>query len=312
MFPVLYRLLPISVALLVSSFSLAQEPKCPFCPAPATPICALNIEGNDAIPQVVGGCEASVTSNWNDGWMSDTCNASVPRGTALIEPVLTIYSQSNGGHSVSRYTKGSLKFTQDIDDAYKSLYEMALELDATYAARIKQDWERHRKIAETWEGTDDAARLTITAKGSGEWWDKWRGWFHAKVDLKVVCLAPANLREQLDKKYSFNSYASKSKQYVTVLNDGPKQLFGLAQPLPFGKKDCSEAAGMSSGFLLQPNEQLNFRVNNDIIKLENEGMCVVMSSTSAPGYADFKRACPMRISNLSKTSDSSFAKCIIN
>lgn len=302
----------LAAAWIISSADLpANAQACTACSEPASPICPIDYERLGK-PFTVRGCEASVTSNWNEGDKSETCNASVPRGTALLNPVHTIISRNHGDFSISRYTVGSIKYSQEVDEVYKSLYELALEIDATYAAHIKQEWERHRKIAEQWEGTDDAARLIVTAKGSGDWWDRWRGWSHSRLDLEVVCIAPANLPEQLAQKMSFDKYAAQSVQYVSLSNDTGTGVFGLAQPLPLGETNCSAAIGPSSGFEVSPAKQLNFRVNEDPNKVANEGMCVVLGKKEQPGFADFSKACLVRTKGLALLNDAKLNSCFVN
>jgi hypothetical protein len=300
---------------LIGSISLPTfvEAACPDCPQPGSPICAVKWEGPSPVPTTVTGCYASVVSNWDDGWKTESCNASVPQGSALQNVFRSEISSSNGSYTVSRFTTGSMKYTEQVDEAYKSMYEAAVEYgDKNYAAQIKREWDRHRQLAQTWEGTSDAARLTVTAKGSGNFWDQWRGWETAKVDLQVICIAPANLRDQIEKTLNFDQFAAKSGQYVAIANDTATNLYGLVQPLAQGKMACSEAAGTSSGFTVEKSLQKNFRVNNDdptVVK--NQGMCMVLGRTKPPGYADFSKACLAKTAVLTQLSALP-AGCFVN
>jgi hypothetical protein len=288
---------------------------CPDCPGPApSPVCSIEWEGGkyQERPKVVTGCVASVIANWNQG-NSDTCNASVPQGTALIDIIPSELSSNNGSWSVSRYTAGHLKYSQSIDDTYSSLYDIALKLgDKNYAATIKQDWDRHKKIAEQYDSNTDSARVNVSAHGSGNWYDQWRGWETAKVDLKVICLAPANLTEQLLKALSFDNYAKKSELYVSVYNDTGNKVYGLLQPLPIGKARCTDASGRSSPFTIEDKTQQNFRVNDYPGKLENKGVCVVLGKTAEPGYSSFSKACEVNTATLTNLSDVNLAACYVN
>jgi hypothetical protein len=205
-----------------------------------------------------------------------------------------------------------MKYTEEVDQTYKAMYEAALEMgDTNYAASIKKQWDDHRKIAQSWEGTSDAIRVTVSAKGSGDWWDRWRGWEDVSADLQVICIAPANLRDQVEKKFGFNAYAAKSEEYVAFDNDLTSVVYGLAQPLVKGKSNCSEASGKSSRVKIDKALQKNVRINEPTTTPKNQGMCVVFGKTAEPGYADFNKACLIPVAALTKVSAVS-AACFVN
>jgi hypothetical protein len=194
-----------------------------------------------------------------------------------------------------------MKYTEEIDQTYKAMYEAALEMgDTTYAARIKKEWDDHRRIAQTWEGTSDAIRVTVSAKGSGDWWDRWRGWEDVSADLQAICIAPANLRDQVEKRLGFNAYAAKSEEYIALENDLPADVYGLAQPLPKGQTACTSATGMSSRIIVDKALQKNVRINEPTTNPKNQGMCIVFGKTKEPGYADFTKACIIPTAALTK------------
>lgn len=308
-----FKVAPTFLGIYATMIALPAHSSCPECAGQASPVCPISWEtgGFQLRPQVVTGCVVSVIANWNQN-NSDTCNASVPQGTALLDIIPSELSSSNGSWSASRYTAGHLNYSQSIDDAYKSLYQIALQLDSQYAAEIKQEWDRHRKIAEDYDSNTDSARVNVSAQGSGNWYDQWRGWETAKVDLKVVCLAPANLADQLLKLKSFDKYAKKSSLYVSISNDTGKKVYGLLQPLPMGKANCADANGRSSPFTIEDKTQQNFHVNDDPTKLVNQGVCMVLGKTAEPGYASFSKACAVNTAVLTNLSASNLVACYVN
>jgi hypothetical protein len=151
------------------------QAQCPACAGAASPVCPLSWEkGFQATPTLVTGCVASVVANWDQG-NSESCNASVPQGTVLIDIRPNEDSTHNGSYSVSRYTAGHLNYSQSVNDSYSSLYSLALQIDSNYAAEIKKAWDRHRLIAEAYDSNSDSARVNVSAQGSGNWYDQWRG-----------------------------------------------------------------------------------------------------------------------------------------
>src|SRR5687768_8892466 len=105
----------------LSPYGMAQE--CQECPATPSPVCPFKIEGDEAVSHVVFGCNAHVVATWDEGRRTETCNASVPYGTALVDYQEVLVSENHGDHSSSRFTRGNLDYTQEIDEVYKEAYE---------------------------------------------------------------------------------------------------------------------------------------------------------------------------------------------
>lgn len=302
----------VSLAMGLPSTSVGTQ-TCAACSGQASPVCPITWEnGFQAVQNIVGGCAVSVASAWSDGWKTETCDVSVPEGTVLVDVLFTEQSNNNGDYTVLQYTSGHIKYSQAVDEAYISLYKTAIEIDGDYAASIKQYRDRHLKIAEGYDSNVDTVRLSVRAKGSGNFWDQRHGWEVAKVDLRVVCIAPANLTEQLTKLLGFDKYAQKSQQYVSIYNDTGGPVYGLAQPLPVGKTTCAAASGVSSEFEVDDKQQRSFQVNHDSTELKNEAMCIVLGRINPPGYSDFSKACMVKTASLTNLSDSSLSRCYMN
>jgi hypothetical protein len=128
----------------------------------------------------------------------------------------------------------------------------------------------------------------------------------------VVCVAPANLTDQIEQLLSFDAYASTSTLYVSIKNDMGATVYGLLQPLPSGKTSCVDASGRSSTFKISDSTQQNFKINDDPSHPKYDAICMVLGKTAEPGYSSFSHACAVHAKKLTKLSDASFAGCYVN
>lgn len=290
------------------TFSIAQAQTCETCVQPPQPDCLLVFEGDSFDPYRVRGCTASVSANWDEGRRTDTCNAAPPIGTAIIDYDENVKSINNGDYQISRFSAGLTEYNKEINEAYSELYEIGLELDSDYAAKVKMQWDSHLAIAERYQSQSEGVRITVSARGSNQFWDQWRGWASVSVDLDVVCTNPVDLKDQVRNKFKFIDFAEKSERYVTVINSATAPLYGLMQLT--NANDCQFADGESATSY--------FAANSDhFIKLmgpegtEYNGACLILGQTRLPGYSDFQTACYLE--PFGGTYDlASLSSCIVN
>lgn len=178
------------VCVLLSMFALIQRVE-------AQQFCQL------ASQQWVAGCEASCTDSWEGGNCPQQCTATAPPGFVIINHRDVNLSENNGGHSISRISAGqTFTYSSKVQSAYQMAIDAAAKKgNASVAANLRQEMNQMLAVAQQFESSHQLVRLEVHASKYGSVFDRKRGWSHHRAELLVQCVLPANLQDQLYKKY---------------------------------------------------------------------------------------------------------------
>lgn len=163
----------------------------------ASEYCAVNEES------WTSGCSVGCTAGWEGSDCPNACTASPPPGYVLVGHRVANVSENNGSHSISVIPADSnYDYKLSIQNAYKAAMDAAGKAnDKAAQAALKEEMERSMQVAESMESSHQMIRLTVNASKHGSWFDKKRGWSHHSADMKVRCVVPNNLQQELYKKY---------------------------------------------------------------------------------------------------------------
>lgn len=184
--------------------SCAHAQTCPKCPeAPWVPPTCEVMEGF----HVIEGCVASVTAAWGEWCSAPTrygnCIATIPSYLALEDYQVEVEKMNNASYSVDRIAAGTqFEYSKQIQDAYKVALELAAKAGNTkLEAKIKDDYERAYKEAIKYESNLQTVQTRIEATPDGSCVDRKRSYIAVHTKLRVRCIAPLNLEEQLRRRY---------------------------------------------------------------------------------------------------------------
>lgn len=154
--------------------------------------------------QWVAGCRASCISGWEGNDCPKSCSATAPAGYVIMNYREINHSENNGGHDISRIAAGqSFDYKRKVEQAYNYALELAGKANNKAAeAKIKQDMSNAISEAESFNSSHQMVRLNVSASKHGSFIDRKRGWSDHSVELLTKCVVPANLEEQLLKKYA--------------------------------------------------------------------------------------------------------------
>lgn len=187
---------------LVTGEAMAQGMPCDNCRTPTPVDCRVDRE---TVARVTG-CRAGVVAAW-DGFSApekvESCIATLPPSWMLVDLVVRPISSNNGSHSISRFARGvDLEYKKTIDSAYESAIEVAQKIADPKEKQeainsLKSKWKSTLDLYEKLKSNQDGVRLEVRATPHGSPFDRKRGWEEVWVDLLVMCVAPANLFEQV-------------------------------------------------------------------------------------------------------------------
>lgn len=154
--------------------------------------------------QWIAACQASCIERWEGGDCPRTCTATAPAGFVIMNHRVSLHSQNNGGHDVSRMSSGqSFDYKRRVEQAYNYALEMAGKGGSKEAeGKIKQDMNRAMSEAESFNSSHQMIRLNVNASKHGSVIDRKGGWSYVSVDILVKCVVPPDLEQQLMSKYA--------------------------------------------------------------------------------------------------------------
>lgn len=172
-----------------------------WIPVSAQQYCSLGSEDWRA------GCQASCTAGWEGSDCPKSCTATAPAGFVIMDHRVLVNSVNNGGHDVSRMAAGqSFDYKKRVEQAYSYAVDAAGKAgDYQAEAKIKNDMKNAIQEAESFNSSHQMVRLNVNASKHGnQYTDRKRGWSDVVVEIKVKCVVPQNLEQQLFSKYSLN------------------------------------------------------------------------------------------------------------
>lgn len=196
------------LAIFFLNHSIAQD--CSQCARPTPINCTFHNENYVWIE----GCRASVTAAW-DGMSStnksQSCNATIPPSWTLLDYKVNTISDNNGSFSVSRIAAGTdFEYKKTIDEAYKTALDIASKISDEKSRKeaelkIANEYKYHVEWYERIKSNTDTIRAEVSAQSHGSPVDRKRGWISIEVMLKVMCIAPVNLMDQIKQKYKLDA-----------------------------------------------------------------------------------------------------------
>jgi hypothetical protein len=122
----------------------------------------------------------------------------------MVDHRLIRESVNNGNAGVSIMpADGSFDFKASIKEAYKEAIEAAGKYGNDVAeGRLQEEMNRALDVAESYRTSHQVAMMSVSATRQGSHFDRRRGWSTGRVELKVRCVVPTNLRERLYEKYA--------------------------------------------------------------------------------------------------------------
>jgi hypothetical protein len=154
--------------------------------------------------QWVAGCEARCTASWEGSNCPQSCTSTPPPGYVMVDHRSQRISENNGGGSISRLAADqTFNYSRSVKQAYSSAIKVAGQYkDYKARAELQDDMKQAIDEAEQFASSHQLLRLSVSASKHGSFFDRKRGWSHMRAEMLVRCIAPADLREQLIKKYS--------------------------------------------------------------------------------------------------------------
>lgn len=189
--------------------------------------------GDDNI-RTVRGCEAAVTAVWkglSNPTTTASCTANPPRGYELVDIRLNKVIERNGRITVSKFSAGlDFNYEEQSDEAYKSALELAGKLvdpgkRADVEAKLNEEWSQNKRMLQKIKTNQDTVMLVVSAQGDGSMIDRKRGWAKASVDMKVRCVAPVDLDEQILVRHNLDKVKGALPTDITFVNDENTQAY---------------------------------------------------------------------------------------
>lgn len=150
----------------------------------------------------INGCEARCIAGWSGGEQkhcSASCLATTPKGYTRIDHSAQVVSQNNGGHTISLLAAGQEhNYTSQVNMSYQAALDLAIKYQDTAAeAKIRQQMQHALSEAVQAKSSHQSVQVLVKASRRGSIVNRIRGWSHVKTRLKVKCLAPPNLTQQI-------------------------------------------------------------------------------------------------------------------
>ena len=247
----MYRLI-IVFMLLVTTVTQAQQ--CDKCVGRPIPNCKVDRESSF----LVYGCRVGVTASW-DGWSapsrSDHCMATLPDAYMLVDYEVVEIESNNGGMSVSRYAKGTdLDYRRIVDEDYKTALDIAAKISdsmdrTAVEAQINGEYKQRIELIEKLKSNKDTVDLMVTATPHGSAVDRKRGWETAEVYLRVMCVAPTDLLDQIKNKYNLDAKTGGTPRTVQITNRAGDARFLIWKPAD-RFTDCTDSTASVSATAL--------------------------------------------------------------
>jgi hypothetical protein len=121
----------------------------------------------------------------------------------MVNHRLSVKSESNGGHSVSRMAANQkFDYRKQIEDAYSFALEAAgKQGKQNLEGKIKQEMNQSLKENEYFSTSHQMLRATVHGNAHGSVVDRKRGWSQVVADMEVRCFAPRDLQKQIADKF---------------------------------------------------------------------------------------------------------------
>lgn len=149
----------------------------------------------------INGCQARCIASWPgpNNSCADECLATTPLGYTRVNHSAQVVSQNNGGHSVSLLEAGQQHdYTSKTTIAYQEAIDLAIKYkDLAAEAKLRQEMQQALAFAIHAKTNKQTVQVKVSASRRGSIFNRVRGWSDVKVKLKVRCLAPANLAQQI-------------------------------------------------------------------------------------------------------------------
>jgi len=142
---------------------------------------------------VVACDNLSVTAQWDeDGEESWVYNP--PPGWVIVDHAVDLLSENNGSQSVSTLAGGSsFPSERDIESARQALNSFVTEYTTEsrwnkYKFDINIKIDGMRRASRRFSASHNTIEAIVRASGSGQFWDKRRGWMKMRVRARLRCL----------------------------------------------------------------------------------------------------------------------------
>ncbi|MDW8479139.1 MAG: hypothetical protein RML12_03950 [Xanthomonadales bacterium] len=148
------------------------------------------------------GCEVNCVASRDGSTCPRSCVAEPGEGEVILGHRVEVLGQSNGSHHVSRVAGDFVeRYRERIERAYAGVRALLprpapAELDAGLEMERQRSLER-LAAAEA----RDRLRLTVDASLGGTIYAPRRGFSRARLHLRLLCVAPDDLGEQIAKRH---------------------------------------------------------------------------------------------------------------
>jgi hypothetical protein len=138
---------------------------------------------------VIACSNLSTTAQWNED-SENECLYNPPPGFVIVEAVQDVLSSNNGSSEVDVVAAGSEFATErDFESARSALLQMSGKFEGKdYSALIDSRVNAAKRSSVQFRSTNNAVHATVSASGSGNWWDRKRGWQAINVRARLRCL----------------------------------------------------------------------------------------------------------------------------
>lgn len=246
----------------------------------------------------VQGCSASVVASW-DGTSApvrrESCLANPPQGYFLVDHTATESSSNNGSYTISKYVAGlDFHYEEAIDEAYKSALDLAGKIaDETSRKEVEQkitaEWNAHKSVVINAKTNADTVKIEVVAQGHGAPWDRKRGWEDASVTLKVRCLAPSNLEEQIKQRHNLLLVKAGLPKNVKFQNSSLDKALLVTKNVDIFTK-CEQATSAASMSVIDAQREGEFLIDPELQ--------VCYRFTSLNGKQDLSNNCRGRVGDI--------------
>ena len=130
----------------------------------------------------------SITAHWDEGRRTDLQSFTVMPGYAIKSYRLNNTSENHGNLSVSM-SGGPVSFAslREMQNEYDSAIKAAREADDHKAVVDLQNRRKQNELLRAeFETTAPTIQLQASAKSDGNFFDRWRAWATADLDVEVV------------------------------------------------------------------------------------------------------------------------------
>jgi hypothetical protein len=146
--------------------------------------------------RVLACTHLEVTAQWDEDIEGD-CLYNPPPGYAIIDAETDEYSANNGSSSVSVIAGDS---TFATEGTYENARSFALSIAAQkgqdkYNGTIDQAITNYSSSARSFNSSHNAVYARVSASGSGEFFDRRRGWEKINVYANLMCVGSPDAKE---------------------------------------------------------------------------------------------------------------------